>query len=131
MADTVQLRHDLPDGTWHVDWLIDLDPVGEGRLPTFRLRRRVDDLCAGESIEAERLEDHRRRYLTYEGPVKGDRGEVQRVATGRIEALQMLGDVWAMLVRWEPADQPTAVWQRLRVSRAGPAWLVQVLPIST
>ena len=30
----------------------------------------------------ERLADHRREYLEYEGPVSGDRGEVRRVAGG-------------------------------------------------
>jgi hypothetical protein len=31
-----------------------------------------------------RLADHRRDYLTYEGPVSGDRGAVRRVESGRL-----------------------------------------------
>ncbi|HBE68769.1 MAG TPA: hypothetical protein DDW52_11540 [Planctomycetaceae bacterium] len=37
------------------------------------------------SVSAERLIDHRRHYLTYEGPVSGNRGEVKRVASGTYE----------------------------------------------
>lgn len=43
-----------------------------------------------------RLEDHRRAYLDYEGPISGGRGEVRRVAAGErwIEGdLLVCGDV--------------------------------------
>jgi hypothetical protein len=33
-------------------------------------------------VMIERLADHRRDYLTYEGPLSGDRGTVKRVAGG-------------------------------------------------
>jgi hypothetical protein len=131
MTDTVQLRHDLPDGSSHIDWLIDLDPVREGSLATFRLERRVDDLCAGEVLTAERLADHRRLYLDYEGPVSDGRGVVRRLASGRIEALQTLGDLWALVVCWAPADEPTALWQRLCMCRKGTGWVVQALSMRT
>lgn len=36
----------------------------------------------------ERLPDHRRIYLEYEGPISGGRGEVKRVAGGVIHHLQ-------------------------------------------
>jgi hypothetical protein len=52
-----------------------------------------------EPLRLERLPDHRPTYLTYEGPVGGDRGEVRRVADGpfRLEhqsdgQLQLLTD---------------------------------------
>jgi hypothetical protein len=34
------------------------------------------------TVTAERLADHRREFLEYEGPVSGDRGQVRRVAAG-------------------------------------------------
>lgn len=39
-------------------------------------------LVAFQQIRAERLVDHRRHYLTYEGPISRDRGVVRRVAQG-------------------------------------------------
>jgi hypothetical protein len=43
------------------------------RLPTWPLT---------QAVTIERLADHRRDYLTYEGPLSGDRGTVKRVAGG-------------------------------------------------
>lgn len=33
-------------------------------------------------IPAERIADHRNAYLTYEGPISGDRGSVRRIDAG-------------------------------------------------
>lgn len=38
----------------------------------------------GEVLVAEKLPDHRARYLTYEGEIDGDRGRVRRVAEGNL-----------------------------------------------
>ena len=74
---TVLLRHGLPDGSWHHDWMI--DPGDDRPLITFRTNAMIPDV---ERFEAERIGDHRRAYLTYQGPVSGGRGEVTRVAEG-------------------------------------------------
>ena len=34
------------------------------------------------TVQVERLADHRAEYLTYEGPISGNRGQVRRVASG-------------------------------------------------
>lgn len=84
----VLLRHDLPDGSWHYDWLLEpasaaAAPVGPDArvLLAFRVANRLD---AGPPREfpAERLPDHRRLYLDYEGEIAGGRGRVTRVAAG-------------------------------------------------
>lgn len=68
------LEHDHPFLHW--DLLLD---NGE-TLTTWRLLQRP----AGDAwIPAERLPDHRRIYLDYEGPVSGDRGVVQQLLTAR------------------------------------------------
>lgn len=76
---TVVLRHDLPDGTSHHDWLI--ERPGTPGLLTFRLAGRPDDPGASE-LRATRLPDHRPVYLDYEGEIAGGRGRVTRVAAG-------------------------------------------------
>jgi len=53
---------------------------GRERLPTWRLAR--NPVEATDEIPAERLPDHRRFYLDYEGEVSGDRGVVRRADRG-------------------------------------------------
>lgn len=78
------LRHTLPDGTWHYDWLIDRGDTG--KLLTFRVRDRID-VPEITAFTCERTADHRRDYLDYQGPVSGGRGEVERLAEGVVERL--------------------------------------------
>jgi hypothetical protein len=63
----------------HFDLLIDLDP--EASVPTWRLDSWPADLT---TTTAKLLRPHRRLYLTYEGPVAGDRGHVTQVASGTL-----------------------------------------------
>lgn len=89
---TVELRHDLPDGTWHIDWMLATDQAPESPLLTFRLVRSVHSLEPGESLAATRLTDHRHAYLEYEGEVSGGRGRVKRVSSGFVEEAAMTGE---------------------------------------
>lgn len=99
MPRAVILRHDLPDGTWHYDWMIermipDLEPdrpsdptpdPDRRSLLTLRLDPAPDPppLAADPApFLAERLPDHRAFYLDHEGPVSEGRGTVTRVAVG-------------------------------------------------
>ncbi|GJQ28307.1 MAG: hypothetical protein HBSAPP03_01910 [Phycisphaerae bacterium] len=77
---TVLLRHALPDGSSHYDWMLEVG--AKATLMTFRVGVRIDD-PAVTHFEAERLPDHRRAYLDYEGEVSGGRGCVARVAGGQ------------------------------------------------
>ena len=44
----------------------------------------------------QRLPEHRRMYLEYEGPVSGDRGTVRRVCCGEFETLSRDDRHWAL-----------------------------------
>lgn len=128
MSRTVVLQHTLPDGSFHYDWLfeqagsLELKPLEDDReLITFRLLARPD---VSELLDAERLEDHRRKYLYHEGPVSGGRGTVQRVVEGTCEVLIDRDDTFEAMVNFgEGADlwigQPMAgsIW---RLVRQGP-----------
>jgi hypothetical protein len=88
----VLLRHELPDGKWHFDWMIETPDRGRG-LVTFRVGVRVD---AAEitQFDGERMGMHRPEYLTYEGPVSGGRGVVRRVAEGLVaEVVDREGEI--------------------------------------
>jgi hypothetical protein len=75
-------RHRTAGGV-HFDLM--LDRGDGGPLATWSLTEmpRPD----GGPVPARQLAAHRRAYLTYEGPVGGDRGEVRIVAAGRYEEL--------------------------------------------
>jgi len=85
MGETVLLLHTLADGSWHYDWMLER-PDPAARLLTFRVARRIHE-AASHGFEAERIADHRRMYLEYEGEISGGRGEVERVARGSCEIL--------------------------------------------
>ncbi|MDX2114109.1 MAG: hypothetical protein SFZ24_00630 [Planctomycetota bacterium] len=86
MPPSALLRHQTPDGSSHLDWLIarTSSPAGpdDRCLIALRIRERPDTPLVLE-LDAERLPDHRWLYLTHEGPLPGpnDRGAVTRLAT--------------------------------------------------
>ncbi len=55
-------------------------------LATWQLHRDPATLTAGP-IPATRIADHRKAYLSYEGPVSGDRGTVHVVDAGTYAVL--------------------------------------------
>ena len=116
MPRAVVLRHDLPDGSHHFDWLFEPEPgddEDERVLISWRLP--VAPPAPIGRFEAARLGPHRRLYLTYEGPIPGGRGTVTRVASGtgqiladapgRFEALVRLGDL-GLVVVGSPVEPP-------------------------
>lgn len=87
MPRYVLLRHDHPILHW--DLMLEVGST----LWTWRLSTPPDD----QPRRAERLGDHRRIYLDYEGPVSGGRGRVDRLAGGTYEAVRW--DESALVVR--------------------------------
>ncbi|MEM1011424.1 MAG: hypothetical protein AAGI46_04295 [Planctomycetota bacterium] len=74
----VVLHHTAPPshGGPHFDLMLDSD--GKSPLWTWR----VYDWPPRATTRIERLPDHRRRYLNYEGPISDGRGDVRRVESG-------------------------------------------------
>ncbi|HUS91705.1 MAG TPA: DNA polymerase ligase N-terminal domain-containing protein [Phycisphaerae bacterium] len=77
-------------GPDHFDLMIQ---HGSG-LATWRLGNDPGALAEGDAIPAVRLPDHRHAYLTYEGPVRGGRGQVRRVDRGQCELLEVSETRW-------------------------------------
>ncbi|MCH2212570.1 MAG: hypothetical protein MK110_14800 [Fuerstiella sp.] len=82
----VLLEHDHPFLHW--DFLIE-DGAG---LASWRLHEMPR---GGKLIPATALTVHRRHYLTWEGPVSGDRGHVSRLFSGFLELRGQWPDVSA------------------------------------
>ena len=110
----VVLRHEgVPDP--HYDLMFETLPGSP--LATWRSHRWPID---GDT-PLQRLPDHRREYLDYEGPLTGHRGNVWRVTTG-FHRLERLDDgLWRFTVRDLIA---TAQFEFRRES--GDRWLAQV-----
>jgi hypothetical protein len=81
------LQHRTRDGV-HFDLL--LDRGDGGALATWSLSEMPTP--GGRPIPARRLADHRRIYLTYEGPIAGDRGEARIAAAGVHEIIERADD---------------------------------------
>jgi len=106
MHHAVILHHMLEGGASHFDWLIDRpDLTIEHRLISFRCARRPD-FVGLPGFYAQRLPDHRARYLTYEGVISGDRGVVERVALGEVLGLEVAVKSMFIVIRW--ADRVVA-----------------------
>ena len=100
------LRHECPaayrDGP-HWDFLAERPGVDdEARLACWSLLRlpeawlgparapspAVPEWPSNDEVAATPLADHRAAYLEYEGPLSGARGDIRRVARGRVEWLR-------------------------------------------
>ena len=97
---TVQLQHDLPDGTSHIDWMLETTAGLDGKLVSIRLESPLSTLEKGKYMPGTRLEDHRAAYLEYEGPLSNDRGHVRRIKQGDILEWACDGDEWWITLRW-------------------------------
>jgi hypothetical protein len=110
----VLLEHTLPSGSTHYDWMFEHPDVAGGPLISFRLSDRPDLAARGHRIRSERLGDHRRAYLDYEGPLSANRGSVKRLAHGLLLSLAETPTSLRLTLRWDQA--PVARWLATPVS---------------
>jgi len=92
MSKTFVIHVHSGQGPLHYDLMLET----AGALATWRLERCPADLAPGARAEAKRLADHRAAYLTYEGPVSGDRGWVTRLDGGTCRLLRAEADRWTV-----------------------------------
>lgn len=94
----VILLHDHPFQHW------DLLLEGTTAAESWRLMRPA---ISGEPVAASRLADHRLHYLTWEGPVSGDRGTVQAIHRGHFRQTDESGlPEW--LLQFDESRRPPA-----------------------
>ncbi len=95
MPRFVVLLHEMasgPRGPVHWDLMLEHDGV----LVTWALAQKPK---SDHTIEADRLADHRLDYLTYEGPISGDRGTVSRFDSGEYKVVFSSEDRWMIEVK--------------------------------
>ena len=120
----VVLRHDPGPGVGrplHWDFMLEAQEV----LRTWAL---ASEPVENRPIDAEQLTDHRLEYLTYEGPLGDDRGQVSRwdqgvwLPQGEVEGelkAQLFGKKLkgrVTLSREQPGSEPIQRWRFLFVS---------------
>lgn len=128
-APTVLLRHVLPDGSEHVDWMIAHTAESGAALISFRLPAPLHTMREGEELPAESIGDHRAAYLDYEGPVSGGRGHVERLARGMvINARESRpGGGMRLELDWESASEPIRSQYLAVLPVDSPKWRVILL----
>ncbi len=89
-------------------------------LATWQLAQ-APALQPGQAMPAKRLADHRTAYLTYEGPVSGDRGEVKRFDEGEYITLARAAD------RWEVTFEGNMLAGRYELAGRGDEWTLKRL----
>ncbi len=108
MLQWVVLHHTLLDGTSHYDWLF--EPAADAPL----LSLRVNSPLGPGNFQSERLPDHRRVYLTFEGDIGANRGSVKRIQQGHVLHIKATPDaITAILTHnethWHLAATPHQV----------------------
>lgn len=83
------LRHTLPSGAWHYDWLLaERQPMhADDRCArAFRVAVRPDQMQAGAKAALEEQPIHRAHYLALAAPtpISGDRGTAEPLAAGTV-----------------------------------------------
>ena len=86
VQDEISLANSETSVGSHWDLLLELD---KGELLTWQISSLPDLKSLTQSLEipAKRLKNHRSVYLDYEGPISGNRGSVQRLASGVYKAV--------------------------------------------
>ena len=94
MPRFVILEHDHPEP--HLDFMLEEN----GALLTWRLPADLQPV-PGETLrlQARPLPEHRLHYLTYEGPVSGNRGSVRQRDAGEFEWLARAPAHWKIALR--------------------------------
>ncbi len=104
-------------GPDHYDLMIS---VGKS-LATWQVHTLPGEIAIGQSTPARRLTDHRLEYLTYEGPVSNERGEVSIAAAGQCELLSESAG------RWEFVLASHGRFELTRDEHADDAWTLRRL----
>jgi hypothetical protein len=95
----------------HHDLMFETEPGSKlttFRLPMWPIRKQV---------KVEKIADHRREYLTYEGPLSNNRGEVKRVASGAFSFASKSDSHYTLI---------TDSNLRLTLTQTGQGWLADV-----
>ena len=95
MPAFVLLEHTQPN---HTHWDLMFAPAQSSETPDAKLitfQIPIDpDLWSEKPLSCEKIADHRPIYLTYEGPLTGNRGHVRRIDHGSYDPIEITDQKW-------------------------------------
>ena len=123
MARRYVILHHSGHGPEHYDLMLECDEA----LATWQFPQNPFAAEAPpdffDQLPCCRLADHRKAYLTYEGPVSGGRGEVRRVASGTCDILEAAADRWVFALSEGGEDGPAGRFELIHeTGSAADAW---------
>ncbi len=118
----VVLLHDHPFRHW--DLLLEQSETAA----TWRLFRPP---LTGEPLAAQRIADHRLHYLSWEGPVSGNRGTVRRTHSGTYQQLTCAGVPEWVACAMHPVCPPQHSIALRRLQISGLPGIVEACLITT
>ena len=92
MSSRFVIQQHTRAGESHYDFMLE----DGADLATWRMNRLAGELGCSASALAEALPDHRLAYLTYEGPLSGDRGAVKIADSGTYTVVERSADCWVI-----------------------------------
>lgn len=129
----VLLKHTLPDGSFHYDWMLarTAEPEDDDRdLVTFRVADRIDRGMT-DPVRTVRLDDHRAAYLHFEGDIGRGRGSVRRVDAGECVIERDEPGAFVARIRWGGGDWITLLATPIcGEPGANDAWLIEFAPVA-
>jgi hypothetical protein len=114
----ILLHHTPPGERGRRHW--DLMLEDGGVLRTWAL---VDEPWPGGRMAAQRLADHRLKYLDYEGPISRNRGRVRRADHGAYRTLWRAPRRWVLMLAGEKFTGEATLWQPVTGSQR---WCVEL-----
>lgn len=102
------LKHTSSQGS-HYDWLMenpDSASFAQDELWTSRVMLPPEHWLEAGRLMLTPLPVHRRRYLTYQGPISGGRGRVVRIAQGHALLQHWSRTTCHLLLQWTPQNLP-------------------------
>ncbi len=114
----VVLRHRQHEGS-HFDLMIENGPT----LATWTLDA-PPATAEAEGLPCTRIAEHRRQYLTYEGPVSADRGDVAQHDSGTCRVLERSDTSWRLAF---DGRRLTGIFHLEKTDAQGAAWRLRPL----
>jgi len=111
-------------GPTHYDLMLS---CGEA-LATWQTASAPFGVVQGDRLEARKLADHREAYLTYQGPVSGDRGRVRILDSGKYRLIRQNEDSWEVEFH---GRRLAGRWAISRCTETPETWLLQRLESTT
>jgi len=115
----VVLEHKEAEGS-HYDLMID---IGEA-LATWKCLQPPEHALTSP-LSCQRIADHRRRYLDYEGPISGDRGHVRRHDQGLCAVCVKEPERWQVTFQ---GQRLTGRFDLLEPSQGDDLWCLRSTP---